>query len=236
MPNLESGHRFGGLNEVNFMHIPSTDRAICINIPFSIGLNKNTSFVVDTGSAISLIKANKLIQTLFMNLTEKIILNGISKAKINTYGTIYGEILLKNKRITHKFYIVPDDINLGSGDGILGMDFLEAHKIWLDMENGNLFFKDEIDIFRKHSSNHKTFKNLVENPQKEIEITTSSNTSAEGVCSRDKENVTTNKMLDVINPIKKVVKFSPSTKKHDGPTIIFKKPNSNNEIMKASKL
>lgn len=84
MPNLGKGYGFGRINEINFMHIPSKDRAICINVPFSAGSSNNTSFIIDTGSVISLIKAKLLIQSVYMNLSERIILNGIAKTKMCT--------------------------------------------------------------------------------------------------------------------------------------------------------
>lgn len=91
-------------------------------------------FIVDCGSDISIVKANKIKSSQIYYPSEKCEIIGIGHGNISTIGTTYANILLNGLQIPHKFHIVEDNFPIPT-DGILGRDFLVNYKCKIDYDS-----------------------------------------------------------------------------------------------------
>jgi len=92
--------------------------------------NSASTFLIDTGSDISIFKAtnpNNLI--IDPNITFK--LSGIGEGIIPTSGNVTANLFFKNIDLTHDFQIVDSDFPIPC-DGILGLDFIKQNNCNLD--------------------------------------------------------------------------------------------------------
>ena len=75
-------------------------------------------------------------------------LQGINKFLIQTIGICNLKINFRNTLITHKFYMVKDDIPISS-KGILGVDFLSQNNITINYRDNQCFLFQAKDFTKK---------------------------------------------------------------------------------------
>lgn len=97
------------------------------------------TFIVDTGSDISIVKANKVKPTQIFYAEEKCIISGIGQEGIHSLGSTFTYIRTENIQIEHKFHIVDDEFPIPT-DGIIGRDFLTRYKCSINYEPWLLTF------------------------------------------------------------------------------------------------
>lgn len=91
-------------------------------------VNKNENLLLDTGSAVSLIKNSSLPINAVLNDKDKMKLLGISFEQVHTLGsTNLALVHTNNIIINFRYQIVEDNFPINC-DGILGSDFLEKYK------------------------------------------------------------------------------------------------------------
>ncbi|KYQ49520.1 hypothetical protein ALC60_11414 [Trachymyrmex zeteki] len=83
------------------------------------GLNRETSFMIDTGAAPNVIKKRNLTPEILIRDDTPLYLSGITSGRIETLGSI--ELIIMNHPVF--LYIVPDNFPIAQ-EGILGSDFL----------------------------------------------------------------------------------------------------------------
>ncbi|KAM0735323.1 Retrovirus-related Pol polyprotein from transposon 17.6 [Formica fusca] len=74
---------------------------------------------------------------------EQMALTGVTGHKMNTIEKIKATIILKNRKIRHSIYIVKDDFPIDY-EGILGVDFLQKHKVTCDYNKKQIQLSDTI--------------------------------------------------------------------------------------------
>lgn len=101
-----------------------------VNIKLDLS-NSKCQFIIDSGSDISLIKANKIRPTHPYNAYDKCSISGIGSGIIETYGSTTTNINLDDLLVHQAFHIVGDNFPIPA-DGILGRDFLTKHRCCID--------------------------------------------------------------------------------------------------------
>lgn len=91
-------------------------------------------FIVDCGSDISIIKANRIKSTQIYYPDEKCNIIGIGHGSISTIGTTHTDLLVEGMKIPHKFHIVEDNFPIPT-DGIIGRDFLVNYRCKINYES-----------------------------------------------------------------------------------------------------
>lgn len=124
------------------MHLPTKIDIISILLPFSESSKEKISFIIDTGSMISLIKISQIANKQNIQYNKIKILKGVSGDTIQTIGSITGTISFDNNNFQHEFYLVPDYLNFGSAYAILGLDFLSKNDAIIDTKNKKVTFKN----------------------------------------------------------------------------------------------
>lgn len=103
-----------------------------LNAYLSIGLlEKNTTFLIDSGSDVSLIKANQLRKGIYVNIDDNILLNGVTAGHLKTLGAVEGDIFHFEQFLNQKFHVASSNFSIKQ-DGILGYDFLKNHRVELN--------------------------------------------------------------------------------------------------------
>lgn len=147
------------------MHLPTKTDIISISLPFSEASNDKISFIIDTGSMISLIKMSQISNKQKIQYNKVKILKGVSGDTIQTVGSVVGTISFQNKPIKHEFYLVPDYLNFGKSNAILGLDFLSANNVIIDTKYKKLIFREDertsTDLANNSSSVTKKLANEV---------------------------------------------------------------------------
>lgn len=94
------------------------------------------TLMIDCGSDISIIKANKvnLNRTVFPNDTCNI--TGIGHTSEKTIASTYSNILIDGNKLPQKLHIVKNDFPIPT-DGILGRDFFTAYKCQINYDSWN---------------------------------------------------------------------------------------------------
>lgn len=92
------------------------------------------TFMVDSGSDISVVKCNKLKLNQQFYPTETCSITGIGSGAVNSIGCIYSNINVNDKNLPQKFHIVNNDFPIPT-EGILGRDFLAANKCKIDYDS-----------------------------------------------------------------------------------------------------
>lgn len=122
----EKAQQLDSSQSKNPIDIPRTVTTYC-----SVGkIDSTTTFFIDTGADVSIIKKSALRETTPIHPDKSAILNGIAKDEndIKTEGICEADILIDNTMIHHSFQVVhPNSLDL-SHDGILGADFLYQNK------------------------------------------------------------------------------------------------------------
>lgn len=96
--------------------------------------DSQSSFIVDCGSDISIIKANKIRKTQIFYPSDKCDIIGIGQGNTSTIGTTHANLLINGMLIPHKFHIVEKIFPIPT-DGILGRDFLVTYNCKIDYES-----------------------------------------------------------------------------------------------------
>lgn len=134
--------------------------------------NRQLDFLIDCGAHASMLKSTCLGTNVIYYPQIKYSMVGINGPKnaILTHGATYGNITINCIKLKQQFQIAGEDLHL-SYDGILGMDFLMAHKAITDIENlkpslllpknHNLHEFDERQTFEK--SNPQILKKQIKN-------------------------------------------------------------------------
>ena len=98
--------------------------------------NGSTSFLVDSGAEVSIIKLNKLNDDKKL-IKGKILITGLGKVSIQTFGVCQETVIFDDSELTHEFQEVSEEFPIEM-DGIIGYDFLRKHKIIFDFSNNCL--------------------------------------------------------------------------------------------------
>lgn len=104
-----------------------TSKTVTVNLPIEEnGELSLVSFMIDTGSDVTAIKASKLKYPNNINKEEIISILGITKDPLYTMGTSQIKLCLNDAKIDHTIHALSKDINLPS-DGIIGNDLLRKY-------------------------------------------------------------------------------------------------------------
>jgi len=100
-----------------------------VTFPIKETKKEKTSFFLDTGATLTLVKIGNLKDDTKMR-DERIALTGVTGHKIYTLGKIRATIPLGEQKIRHTMYVVKDDFI--DYEGILGIDFLTKQQTKCD--------------------------------------------------------------------------------------------------------
>ena len=146
-----SGHKGKSANNnTSRLSNPASPASISLVAPFqkitilvSVG-GRKTQALVDTGASISCCATSYLKKTSLKNSKLKPCdlqeIVGVGGEKHKVLGQIELPLLISGVKITYKFYVLDSPHH----SLILGMDFLEFHKAYLDLDAGTLFIKDKV--------------------------------------------------------------------------------------------
>jgi len=101
-----------------------------VTLPINETKRGRTSFLLDTGATLTLVKIGNLKGDTKMR-DERIALTGVTGHKIYTLGKIRATIPLGEHKIRHTMYVVKDDFPIDY-EGILGIDFLTKQQAKCD--------------------------------------------------------------------------------------------------------
>lgn len=107
---------------------------ISINCNLSDGL---VHFLVDSQADISVIKISALTNNFYYDISEKILIKGVTNSTISSMGTVMIDLIVDNVTIEHKFHLVDDDMAIPT-DGIIGKDFIKLNRCCLDYDSMSL--------------------------------------------------------------------------------------------------
>lgn len=164
--NQESQSRIGTLSSETMPNI--NKESLKINLYCSIAKpNSLTSFLIDTGAQLSIIKDASIRRTIKILLKLTIHITGITKTNIDTItkGMCEADIHIDDSIIRHPFHIVEADTIDLVEDGILGTDFLMKCQATIT------FHKDKIQIstnFNKLETNTNHTRNTTQHLQQKI--------------------------------------------------------------------
>lgn len=91
--------------------------------------------MVDSGSDISVLKANKVKPSQIYRPTNKCNVIGIGNGTTSTLGDTLVQIKIYNQNLAQNFHIVDENFPIPT-DGILGRDFLAGWKCNIDIIPG----------------------------------------------------------------------------------------------------
>ena len=91
------------------------------------------TFIVDTGSDISIIKAHKIKINHTFYPNDKCTITGIGHDTVHSQGSIQTHINFPNLHLEQKFHIVDNNFPIPT-DGILGRDFLTKYRCKIDFD------------------------------------------------------------------------------------------------------
>lgn len=101
--------------------------------------------MVDCGSDISVVKANKIKPTQTFYPTETCSITGIGAGTVHSIGCTYSNIIINEKNIPQKFHIVDSNFPIPT-EGILGRDFMAANKCCIDYDSWLLNIKIDNEL------------------------------------------------------------------------------------------
>ncbi|KAL6263056.1 hypothetical protein P5V15_005853 [Pogonomyrmex californicus] len=111
-------------HQVTQVTTPHTNATLdLITLPMRETKKRKTSFLLDTGTILTLIKVGNLKGNILMR-EERLALTGVTGHKIHTLGKIRATITLGDREIRHTMYVVRDDFPINY-EGILGLDFFK---------------------------------------------------------------------------------------------------------------
>lgn len=142
--------------------------------------------MADTQADISVIKLSALTKNFTYDPTETITVRGVTKDSIYSLGTVCLRLKIDNFSIEHKFHLFDDSLNIPT-DGILGKDFLKAHRCNIDydsmtctirspnqelhlqihseLENGDIFIPPRAEIFKLFKIKANSFPVVIKNQE-----------------------------------------------------------------------
>ncbi|XP_063975940.1 uncharacterized protein LOC135161895 [Diachasmimorpha longicaudata] len=127
------------LNSFAF-HIPSNNNEltyILFESPHSDDSDQILKFLVDTGAAVSLVKASSIRNYKIIN-PEPIILNGIKpNAPIMTLGQTELNLSVNSNSFFNKFHVLNSDTGIPF-DGLVGQDFFQKHNCKINYQNSTI--------------------------------------------------------------------------------------------------
>lgn len=127
-------------------------------------IKNQTSFLVDTGADISLIKLRQLKDNTKCYENNPISLKGIdnNSSPISTICCTFIDIMIENQLINHCFHVVHDDFPIPF-DGIIGNDFIKKYRCSINYENNYLEIQsNRIPLFHLSKSiNLKTSNSCI---------------------------------------------------------------------------
>lgn len=98
---------------------------------------------MDTGADISICKKGNISE---INSREISILSGITLESMESIGTTNLNLHFDDKRVEHKFHVVPNDFPIPT-DGIIGRDVLQKYRCKIDFDNYTTTFNIENEEF-----------------------------------------------------------------------------------------
>lgn len=98
------------------------------------------TYLVDTGSDISVIKVNKVVKDLGINEKEKCRITGVTDSETYSLGTVFANFKIDRQSIKQKMHIVGQDFPIIT-DGIIGRDFLRQNQCIIDYETFTILIK-----------------------------------------------------------------------------------------------
>jgi len=99
--------------------------------------------LIDTGSAVNLIKFSVLTGDTPVHENRKIYLKGINDKVVSTVGQIKITLRFNEVNIETVFQVVRDSFPIPK-DGILGQQFLRENKAIIDVANNSLIINNKI--------------------------------------------------------------------------------------------
>lgn len=140
-----------------YLKIFQENDEICVY--FQTSINKRLKFNIDTGAAVSILRAEKILDAK-INSKNRINLIGLTQPQIKTMGTSKIEFDFEKTRIQYMFHVIFGNHHLQS-DGLLGSDFLITYNAKIDFHKRVLCLKFD--------SNKIQMKNVAElNKNKQI--------------------------------------------------------------------
>lgn len=130
--------------------------------------NKLTTFLIDTGAEISIIKLESLRNHVNIWPNMAIAVNGIinNSNTVHTLGVCEADILINDIIFHHLFHVVRgDSIDLAQ-DAIIGADFLEKCKALIDFDTKSIAFPQVNELgLHTNKINHAS---ILENIEKQL--------------------------------------------------------------------
>ena len=103
-----------------------------------------SSFLLDTGSDLSLLKINALkLDKVCINKNNVRTLLGIGNTPIHTLGEVFIDLFTGKKIIEHKFHIVSENFPVDA-EGVIGNDFLTINRAILNYNSNKLVINNEL--------------------------------------------------------------------------------------------
>lgn len=96
--------------------------------------NKKCSFLIDTGSDITLIKQSCLDNLDQINSSHSCKISGVTSKNTKSLGLIHGKFFFDNSEVIQDIHVVDDTFNIQT-DGILGRDFFFITNSKIDYED-----------------------------------------------------------------------------------------------------
>ena len=104
--------------------------------------NEELLFLIDTGADISLIKAEKLIESTGVDPTKGVKVKCVDGSPIETHGIVEAQVKLRGSSIPHEFHLVTEQVEIPC-DGILGRDFLQNARAKICYESRTVVLRGE---------------------------------------------------------------------------------------------
>lgn len=133
---MSSSSSTDGSTAVKEVHICECSHA---RSSLSTSLGETVSFLFDSGSACSLIKASLVKKFPGISHSKKVVLLGVGRGKLLCDSQILSPVSVQGIKLSVLFHIVPDDAT--SESVILGRDILEDG-VHVQMTNQNIIFSD----------------------------------------------------------------------------------------------
>lgn len=145
-------------------------------------------FLIDTGAHISICKESSLQPGVNYDSFDKVIIKVLSKATLQTLGSMDLQLETEDMYTVHKFQVVSDCIAIPF-DAFLGRAFWNAKRAKLDFENtviqmGNseVTFDDRVDT---HGAEMRMYIIIPPRSETLVEVPTSCYTNLSGVITKE---------------------------------------------------
>lgn len=109
------------------INMPLPENAI-VKFISALSPKNHLELLLDTGSSVNLIKESSLQKNVFVNMEERIGINGVFNGG-KTIGTCSGKLGLGNFSAECKFHVLEDSNSLQGMDGLVGREFLRNRAV-----------------------------------------------------------------------------------------------------------